>query len=342
LVRKLRDSAVVVTGAASGIGLATSYALANKGASLILAGRQEEALNAVAAECRERGVQAVAAPTDVTDEEQVQVLARRAAEAFGRVDLWVNNAAVTAFGAVGEVPMRVFRRVIETNLYGYLHGIRAALPLMREQGAGIIVNVLSGAVFAPQPYTAAYVASKHAIKALTDCLRLELLLADAGDIHICNVYPASVDTPLFQRGANYAGRAAKPMPPVHEPEEIAAAIVAVAERPRRAVYVGVPRHGIGLAGALMPDLLDRKLAHGVDRGHFQDRLAMPSEGNLFAPLGTRPELRGGWGGAPSRLPSPAALLAGAALAAGAGFLAWRGSRRSPSSPGSTAYSALSR
>ena len=223
--------------------------------------------------------------------------------------------------------MRVFRRVIDINLYGYLHGIRAALPVMREQGAGIIVNVLSGAVFAPQPYTVSYIASKHAIKALSDCLRLELLLAGARDIHVCDVYPASVDTPLFQRGANYAGRAVKPMPPVHEPEEIAAAIVAVAERPRRAIYVGVPRHAIELAGALVPDLLDRKLAHRVDRGHFQDRLAAASEGNLFVPFGARPELRGGWGGAPSRLPGPAAWLAGAALAAGAGFVAWQGSRR---------------
>jgi NAD(P)-dependent dehydrogenase (short-subunit alcohol dehydrogenase family) len=346
LVRKLRDSAIVVTGGASGIGLATSYALANRGASLVLAGRQGEALNAVAAECRERGVQTIAVPTDVTDEAQVQALARRAVESFGRIDLWVNNAAVTAFGAVGEVPMRVFRRVIETNLYGYLHGIRAALPLMREQGAGIIVNVLSGAVFAPQPYTAAYVASKHAIKALTDCLRLELLLTNARDIHLCNVYPASVDTPLFQRGANYSGRAVKPMPPVHEPEEIAAAIVAVAERPRRAVYVGVPRRTIKLAGALAPDRLDRKLAYRVDHGHFQDRLAMPSEGNLFKPLAARPELRGGWGDGwgdgPSHWPSPAALLAGAVLAAGAGFLAWRGSRRGLSSPGNRAHSAPSR
>ncbi|MGD9615138.1 MAG: SDR family oxidoreductase [Alphaproteobacteria bacterium] len=340
MVRKLRDSAVVVTGAASGIGLATSYALANKGTSLVLAGRQEEALNAVAAECRERGVAAVAVPTDVTDEVQVQALARRAAESFGRVDVWVNNAAVTAFGAVGEVPTHIFRRVIETNLYGYLHGIRAALPLMREQGAGIIVNVLSGVVFAPQPYTAAYVASKHAIKALTDCLRLELMLAKAGDIHVCNLYPPSVDTPFFQHGANYSGRAVKPMPPVHEPEEVAAAVIKAAERPRRAVYIGVPRRTIEIAGMLAPDLLDRKLARRMDRGHFQHRLAAPSEGNLFAPIGAQPELRGGWGGAPSRMPGPGALLAAAAVAGGIGFVAWRGWRRALPGAGDRARDAV--
>jgi short-subunit dehydrogenase len=339
LVRALRDSAVVVTGAASGIGLATAYALANRGASLVLAGRQRDALEAIAAECREQGAQAVAVPTDVADESRVQALARRAVESYGRIDLWVNNAAVTAFGSVGTVPMRVFRRVIETNLYGYLHGIRAALPIMREQGAGVVVNVLSGVVFAPQPYTSAYVASQHAIEALADCLRLELALENPGDIHICAVYPASVDTPLFQRGANYSGRAAKPMPPVHEPEEIAAAILRAAERPKRAVYVGVPRHTIEIAGALAPRLLERKLAERVEREHFQDRPAAPSEGNLFAPTASEPELRGGWGGAPPRSATPILLLGAAALA-GAGVVVWRRSRRVPPGGGGAASIAV--
>ena len=332
MARRIEDSVVVLTGAASGIGLATAYALANRGAALVLAGRQADALEAVAAECRERGIQAMAVPTDVADESQVQALARRAAESFGRIDLWINNAAVTAFGSVTELPMHIFRRVIETNLYGYLHGIRAALPIMREQGSGTIVNVLSGVVFAPQPFTAAYVASKHAVQALMDCLRMELALDEVGNIHLAGVYPASVDTPLFQRGANYSGWAVKPMPPVHEPEEVAAAIIEAAEKRKRAVYVGVPRRTIEIVGAVASGLLDRKLAQRVDRQHFQDRLAAPSEGNLFVPASSEPELRGGWRGVPPRRAGPAVLLAAAAAAAGAGFVAWRRSQRQLPAP----------
>ncbi|HET6518579.1 MAG TPA: SDR family NAD(P)-dependent oxidoreductase, partial [Geminicoccaceae bacterium] len=121
-----------------------------------------------------------------------------------RIDVWVNNAAVTLFGRLEETPPEVFDRVIRTNLFGYIYGARAVVPYFREQGSGTLTNVSSIVAYAGQPYTSAYVMTKAAIRVFGECLRQELL--DAPDIHVCTVLPASSDTPLFQHGANYTGR----------------------------------------------------------------------------------------------------------------------------------------
>jgi NAD(P)-dependent dehydrogenase (short-subunit alcohol dehydrogenase family) len=291
---RLQDKVVVITGAASGIGLATAFALARRGATVIAAGRQGEALEKVAQECRERTGRALAIATDVTHEADVEVLAREAIETFGHIDVWVNNAAVTAFGRFDDVPSEVFRRVIDTNFLGFVNGARAALPIFRKQGRGVLINVASGVAYIPQPWMSAYVCSKFAIRAFSECLRMELLLDQARDIHVCTVLPASIDTPLFQHGANYIGRAAKPIPPVYDPVTVAEAIIGLVQRPRREVFVGAAGPIVALLHGLAPRLFERVAARVVDRNHFQDRPTPASSGNLFRPASPQPQLRGGW------------------------------------------------
>jgi NAD(P)-dependent dehydrogenase (short-subunit alcohol dehydrogenase family) len=288
--RGRRDKVVVITGAGSGIGRATASAFARNGAIVVAAGRQGKIVEEVAEDCRKRTGRALGIATDVTHEDEVQHLARTTLDTFGRIDVWVNNAAVTAFGRFEDIPSDVFRRVIDTNFLGYVHGARAVLPIFRQQGNGVLINVASVVAYVPQPWTSAYVCSKFAVRALSECLRMELLLDGARDIHVCTVLPPSIDTPLFQRGANYTGRAVRPIPPVHKPDDVANVIVALAERPLREVFVG----SVGPLAALfhngVPRLSESMFAHYADRGQFQHRPAPPGPGNVFAPASSAPRV----------------------------------------------------
>ena len=134
--RRVQDAAVVVTGASSGIGRATALAFARSGARVALAARREQPLRELARECEEAGGRAIVVPTDTTDEAAVESLAQRAHDELGGLDVWVNNAGVTLFARFDEAPSDAFRRVIETNFFGYVHGARTALRRFREQGWG--------------------------------------------------------------------------------------------------------------------------------------------------------------------------------------------------------------
>jgi NAD(P)-dependent dehydrogenase (short-subunit alcohol dehydrogenase family) len=292
--RKLSESVVVITGASSGIGRATARHFAAKGASLVLAARREDALHEVVVECEQAGGRAIAVLTDVSDQLAVEALARLAIEAFGRIDVWVNNAAVTLFGRFEETPIEDYRRVFETTVFGYIYGARAALPIFREQGSGVLIDVSSVVTRMPQPYTSAYTLSKHAIRALSMSLRQELALDGAKDIHVCTVMPATIDTPFFQHAANFTGRTAKAMPPVYPAENVARMIVRMAERPKREVYVGNAGRLVNLEMKVMPALAERLAATIVDKEHLGDTPAAPTSGNLFEPVPEWNSVDGGW------------------------------------------------
>jgi len=136
-----RNQVVVITGASSGIGKATALEFARRGASLVVAARRGNALEDLVAECQALGAQARAVPADVSDEAAVRNIAKEAVRRFGKIDIWINNAGVSAAGKLEQLPSDVFRRIIDVNLFGCVHGAKAALPVFREQGRGVLINV---------------------------------------------------------------------------------------------------------------------------------------------------------------------------------------------------------
>ncbi|MGW5731864.1 MULTISPECIES: SDR family oxidoreductase [Streptomyces] len=317
------DRVVVITGASSGVGRASALAFAARGCSLVLAARRAQVLEEVAEECRTRhGARTLVVPTDVTDAEAVDHLAQRAVTAFGRIDVWLNDAAVAAFGALEDIPREVFRQVVDVNVLGCVNGARAALAVMRGQRHGTIVNMSSVVGAAVVPYNTPYVLSKAAVRALGGTLRQELRLAGQHGIHVCTVLPATMDTPFFRDAANYSGRAVTPMAPVYTPERAAKTVVRLAVKPRREAYVGPAGQALGILSKLTPPLVERVLAHQMDRAHLsREHAAEPTDGNVLEPSADPASVGGGWHGhrrtALRRL-GAAGLLAG--LGAGAVYV----------------------
>ncbi|MGN9802529.1 SDR family oxidoreductase [Micromonospora sp. L32] len=295
LTRSLSDAVVVVTGASSGIGTATAYALARRGADIVLAARSEPALEDVARRCRELGGRALAVPTDVTDPVAVEELAARTAAEYGRIDGWVNNAAVSAVGLFDEIPVSEFRRVLEVNLLGAAYGIRAALPWLSLSGGGVVVNNASVLAEVAMPYQSAYNATKHGIRGLADTVRQELRVTGRGNISICTVLPATIDTPFFRHAGNHTGRELVPPPPVYPPEMVAETIVRLLRRPRREAYAGGAARLIGLQWRLAPALAERALGWYAHRTQFGPSGAADSTGNVFR-ADAEAQRAGGWHG----------------------------------------------
>jgi short-subunit dehydrogenase len=283
---------IVITGASSGIGRAAALAFASKGARLVLAARREAVLQELVAQCEGKGGQAVAVVTDVTDPEAVVRLAQRAADQFGSIDVWINNAGVGAVGAFEAVPIATHDRVIQTNLLGYLHGAHAVLPFFKRQQRGILINTISLGGWAPSPYSVAYSASKFGLRGYSEALRAEL--RPWPQIHVCDVFPAFIDTPGFQHGANYVGREIKPVPPVYAAEKVANAMVALVNRPRASVTVGASAYVARLAHALLGERSSRAMAWLMRRYFDRANAAPVGDGSLFESASIDAQVSGGW------------------------------------------------
>jgi short-subunit dehydrogenase len=255
-LKKLDEQVMVITGATSGIGLATARMAAEGGASLVLAARDADALDTLAHEMRQRGVEVATVAADVGNPADVARISQVAMERFGRVDTWVNNAGISVYGRNEDIALEDMRKVMQTNFWGVVHGSLEAVKLMKNRGGGALVNLGSEVSDRSVPLQGTYSASKHAIKAFTESLRMELDKEDAG-ISLTVIKPSAIATPFPNHAKSYMEHEPDLAPPNYAPELVARAIVHAAQVPERDLYVGGHSKLTSLAGYLTPRALDR-------------------------------------------------------------------------------------
>ena len=332
--RSINEQVVVITGASSGIGRTTARMFAAAGARLVLGSRNAESLNELVHEIAEAGGVAHAIPTDVTEREHVEQLADAALNYFGRIDTWVNNAGISIIAMFDKLTDEEIRRIMDVNFMGAVYGIQAALPRMRAQGEGTIINVASIAGKRAIPLQSIYSASKFAIVGLGESLRAELA-GESAQINVCTICPPSINTPFFDHALTKEGFAPKPMAPVYEPDAVAEAIISCAENPQREVLIGSAGKALAIFNAVAPGLADWFMGKAGVSGQLTDEPKSSSEVNNLFEIPPDKRERGGWTArgtregaeeAPSSIVTQhpiAASLAGAAALAIAARLLFR-------------------
>ena len=279
------DNVVVITGATSGVGRATTREFARKGWAVGLLARGEDGLKATAAEVEEAGARACAVQTDVSDPQQVESAASEIERTLGDVNVWINNAMTSVFAPFWQIEPEEFRRVTDVTFHGVVNGTRVALARMLPRNRGTIVQVGSALAYRGIPLQSAYCAAKHAIQGFTESVRCELM-HDRRKIHITMVQLPAMNTPQFSVVRSRLSRRAQPVPPIYQPEVAARAIVWAALHPRRhESWVGGTTAATILANDVAPGLLDRYLALTGVKGQQTDEPEDPVRPyNLWEPV----------------------------------------------------------
>jgi short-subunit dehydrogenase len=253
-LKDIDQQVIVITGASSGIGLATAKMAAKQGAKVVLAARSEEGLQRSLEQIREAGGQASYVVADVSKEADVRKIAETAIRDFGRFDTWINNAGVSIYGTFDQISIEDGHQLFEINFWGCVLGSKVAAEHLRDRG-GAIINVGSVESERAFPLQSMYSASKHAVKAFTDSMRMEI--EEKGwPISVSLVKPSGIDTPLFENAKNYMEREPKPADPTYTPDQAATVILHCATHPMREIYVGGAGKLMGAMGRTAPRMTD--------------------------------------------------------------------------------------
>ena len=327
MARRFAGKVVVVTGASSGVGRAVARAFGAEGARVALLARTTEALENAVEEIRAEGGEGLALPTDVSDSAAVERAAATVIEAWGAIDVWVNDAMVSVFAPVKQMKDEEYRRVTDVNYLGTVYGTLAALRHMLPRDQGTIIQIGSALAYTSIPLQSAYCASKAAIRGFTDSLRIELR-HDRSQVKVCMLQLPAVNTPQFDVVRTRLPNHPQPVPPIFQPEVIAAAVLYAAEHRPREKWLGWPAAKAIVGRFFAPRFVEWYLARSGYRSQQTDQPVSPERpDNVDSPI---PGDKGAHGDFDSRArptspviwlqTHPAIAAAGlAALAVGAGF-----------------------
>ncbi|MGI4884423.1 MAG: SDR family oxidoreductase [Janthinobacterium lividum] len=279
--KPLDQQIIVITGATSGIGLATARAAAKAGARLVLAARSEKDLRAVAEQLEKAGGHVATVAADVAKPEDVARIAEAARSHFGGFDTWVNNAGVGIFGRIEDGNPDDHHRLFETNFWGIVNGSLEALKHLKQHG-GALINLGSVVSDVAIPMQGMYSASKHAVKGFTDALRIELEHEKA-PVTVTLIKPASIDTPFNKNVRNYTDSELQLPPPVYAPEEVANAILHAVVHPMRDIYVGGGGKVMSVTNKFAPGVMDWISAKAIPGQEKSDKPAGNPAGGLQQP-----------------------------------------------------------
>jgi len=283
-LKPIHEQVVVLFGASSGIGRETALRFARRGAKVVVSARDEEGLRSLVAQIEREGGTALAVPAEATRFEEVRAVAERAVEAYGRLDTWVHLAAVSMWASFLQTTPEEFKRIVDVNLMGQVHGAMAALPHLIRNGRGALIPVASVEARRALPLQTAYAASKHGVDGFIESLRLEIQ-HEGLPISVTEILPATINTPLFEKSRTKLGVKPKGMPPVYPPDIVADAILYAAEHPVRDIVVGGAGKMMLMTQRLSPRVMDAMLAR---TGYTAQRTQQPKDAdapdNLFAPL----------------------------------------------------------
>lgn len=286
------EEVVLITGASGGVGRAAARAFARDGARVGLLARGRDGLEAARREVERLGGRGLVLQADVADWRQVEDAAKRLEEAFGPIDVWVNNAMVTVMSPVKETREEEFKRATEVTYLGVVYGTLAALRRMLPRDRGTIVQVSSALAFRSIPLQAAYCAAKHAVVGFTESLRSELI-HDRSRVHVTMVHLPGLNTPQFTWSKSRVSRHPQPIPPFYQPEVAADAIAWAARHRRRELSVGHRTLMAIWGNRLAPGYLDRRLAESAYSRQQTSELIPPDrQNNLWEPLPGDPGAHG--------------------------------------------------
>ena len=275
---------VVITGAGAGVGRATARAFASRGWSVGLLSRGTDGLKGAAAEVEAAGGCPLVLPTDVADPDQVEAAAEEVETHLGPIGVWVNNAMVSVFGFFTDIEPQEFDRVTQVTYHGYVHGTRAALRHMLPRDRGVIVQVGSALAYRGIPLQSAYCGAKHAIQGFTESVRSELYHRQSR-VRIGMVQLPAVNTPQFDWVLSRLPNRPQPVPPIYQPELVADAVMAMALRPRREMWLTERTVVTLVLNTVVPGLLDRYLGRTGISAQQADTPADPNRpNNLWAPV----------------------------------------------------------